>query len=145
VEGEREANRQIIHTGGNAEADNGKAVRGDHCPHLACLVVIIVIVVMEALVQQPDANGADDQRDDNRVDIPAEERILDDVGRVTEVGRVNLVGIGRDAVDEQVGGDAGEVSQWRPHCHPDQRHPDLERHEQHGDACPLRKSKAHFP
>ena len=96
VEGEREAYGQIIHTGGNAEADNGKAVRGDHCPRLACLVVVIVvIIVIEGLVQHPDANGADDQWDENRVDIPTEERLLEDVGRVTEVGRVNLVGIGR--------------------------------------------------
>ncbi|HTU08267.1 MAG TPA: hypothetical protein VMG13_22160 [Trebonia sp.] len=146
VEGEREAYDQIIHTGENAEADNGKAGRGDHCPQLACLVIVVVIVVViEGLVQDPDANGADDHRDENRVDIPAEERILDDVGSVAEVGRVNLDGIGGGAVDEQVGGDAGEVSQRRPHCHPDRWHADLERQEQQGDANPLRPSKAHFP
>ncbi len=145
VEGERESYYQIIHTGGNAENDNRKAARGDQCPHLACLVVIIIVIVIEAFVQHPDANGAEDQRDDDRVDIPTEETVLDDVARVTEAGRVNLVGIGRVAVDEQVRGDAGEVGQRRSHGHPEQRHPDLERHEQHADADPLRPGQAHSP
>jgi hypothetical protein len=53
------------------------------CPRLACLVIVIVIVVVEALVQHQEAKAADDHRDDNRDDIPADESQVDGVGQVS--------------------------------------------------------------
>ena len=138
---------QFIQADAKAEPDDGKAARCHQRPRLAYLVIVIVIVI-EALVQHQEAKAADDHRDDNRDDIPADESQVDGVGQVSLVGLAKLVGLGRAAdlvrVDDQVGGAAGQVSQRRPQCHPDQRHSGLERDEQHDDAYPLRTSQAHF-
>ena len=147
-EAEREAHYQFIQADAKAEPDDGKAARCHQRPRLACLVIVIVVVI-EALVQHQDAQAAEDHRDDDRDDIPADESQVDGVGQVTLIGEAKAAGLGRAAVlvrvEDQVGGLADQVSQRRPQCHPDQRHSGLERDQQHDDAYPLRTRQAHFP